>query len=85
MTTSSSLSPLDSEITTSDDHDLYPDLPIQKKLGETVVKLIHVKKGRYLYHLCNTKEYSLEGREEVVSALRDIHLNLGSEFWPIRR
>lgn len=30
-------------------------------------------------------EYSLEGRDEMVVALRDIHLNIGSEFWPIRR
>jgi len=57
-----------------DESALYPELPIRKKFGETVVKLVHVK-----------KEYSLEGREEVVSALRDMHLNIGSEFWPIRR
>jgi len=71
--TSSTLSETDL-IVPRDESALYPELPIRKKFGETVVKLVHVK-----------KEYSLEGREEVVSALRDMHLNIGSEFWPIRR
>jgi len=30
-------------------------------------------------------EYSLDSREDVVRALRDIHLAIGSEFYPIRR
>jgi len=39
-----------------------------------VVVLNHVK-----------KQYSLEGREDVVTALEDIHVATGSEFYPIRR
>jgi len=62
----------------------YPELPAPKKLGDTVVKLIHVKKGMYDPQPYNP-EYSLEGREEFVSALRDMHLSFGSEFWPIRK
>lgn len=27
------------------DEDIYPELPVKKSLGETVVKLVHVKKG----------------------------------------
>jgi putative ABC transport system ATP-binding protein len=49
-------------------------LPIEKPLGEVVVVLNHVK-----------KQYSLEGREDVVTALEDIHVATGSEFYPIRR
>jgi len=50
------------------------NLPIEKPLGEVVVVLNHVK-----------KQYSLEGREDVVTALEDIHVATGSEFYPIRR
>jgi len=49
-------------------------LPNEKDLGEVVVVLKHVK-----------KQYSLEGREDVVTALEDIHVAPGSEFYPIRR
>jgi len=49
-------------------------LPVDKQLGEVVVVLNHVK-----------KQYSLEGREDVVVALEDIHVAPGSEFYPIRR
>uniref|UniRef100_A0A6B2LDM5 ABC transporter domain-containing protein n=1 Tax=Arcella intermedia TaxID=1963864 RepID=A0A6B2LDM5_9EUKA len=43
-------------------------------MGEVVVVLNHVK-----------KQYSLQGREDVVTALEDIHVAPGSEFYPIRR
>jgi putative ABC transport system ATP-binding protein len=49
-------------------------IPNEKPLGEVVVVLNHVK-----------KQYSLEGREDVVTALEDIHVATGSEFYPIRR
>jgi putative ABC transport system ATP-binding protein len=32
-----------------------------------------------------SSEYSLEGREDAVRALRDVHICEGSEFYPIRR
>jgi hypothetical protein len=34
--------------TKTEEEDLYPDLPVKKKFGETVVRLIHVKKGTCL-------------------------------------
>jgi len=49
-------------------------IPIEKELGEVVVVLNHVK-----------KQYSLQGREDVVTALEDVHVAPGSEFYPIRR
>eukprot|EP01125_Pyxidicula_operculata_P011836 TRINITY_DN3873_c0_g1_i2.p1 TRINITY_DN3873_c0_g1~~TRINITY_DN3873_c0_g1_i2.p1 ORF type:complete len:191 (+),score=31.50 TRINITY_DN3873_c0_g1_i2:63-635(+) len=66
----------DIELTQSDllDEDIFPDIPCKKQFGEIVVNLKHVH-----------KEYSLEGREEAVTALQDIHVAPGSEFYPIRR
>jgi len=49
-------------------------IPNEKDFGDVVVVLKHVK-----------KEYSLQGREDVVVALEDIHVAPGSEFYPIRR
>jgi len=60
--------------TESEERDWGLKLPIEKELGEVVVVLNHVK-----------KQYSLEGREDVVNALEDIHVAPGSEFYPIRR
>jgi len=50
------------------------NLPNEKDFGEVVVVLNHVK-----------KEYSLQGRDDVVIALEDIHVAPGSEFYPIRK
>jgi putative ABC transport system ATP-binding protein len=50
------------------------NIPNDKEFGEVVVALNHVK-----------KEYSLQGREDVVVALEDIHVAPGSEFYPIRK
>eukprot|EP01120_Amphizonella_sp_Union-15-10_P014368 TRINITY_DN693_c0_g1_i1.p1 TRINITY_DN693_c0_g1~~TRINITY_DN693_c0_g1_i1.p1 ORF type:complete len:302 (+),score=51.53 TRINITY_DN693_c0_g1_i1:100-1005(+) len=52
----------------------FPSLPLKKHFGEIVITLQHVQ-----------KEYDLPGRADVVKALDDIHLALGSEFYPIRR
>ena len=35
--------------------------------------------------VCASVDYSIEGRQDVVKALHDIHLAPGSEFYPIRR
>jgi putative ABC transport system ATP-binding protein len=53
----------------------FPNLPTAKKLDdEIVVTLKHVQ-----------KVYELSGREESVTALEDIHVYPGSEFYPVRR
>lgn len=78
--------------------DIFPNLPIKKKFGETVVVMKHVTKGSSQF-LCplsrlssspliltlTESEYSLAGREDVVKAVKDIHIAPGSEFYPIRR
>eukprot|EP01087_Luapelamoeba_hula_P022831 TRINITY_DN8288_c0_g1_i1.p1 TRINITY_DN8288_c0_g1~~TRINITY_DN8288_c0_g1_i1.p1 ORF type:complete len:318 (+),score=51.13 TRINITY_DN8288_c0_g1_i1:37-990(+) len=56
-----------------DSHGL-PALPIEKTLGEPVILVRHL-----------SKHYALEGRNEVVRALQNIHLAPHSEFYPIRR
>jgi putative ABC transport system ATP-binding protein len=56
------------------EHCEFPQLPMSKPLGEPVIALKHV-----------SKVYELEGRTDVVTALHDIHLYPGSEFYPIRR
>jgi putative ABC transport system ATP-binding protein len=66
---------MDIELHESRDEDfIFPDLPSKKKFGEIVVSLNNV-----------SKEYSLEGREDTVKALRRIHVAPGSEFYPIRK
>lgn len=54
--------------------DDLPVVPIAKSLGEYVIEVVHL-----------SKRYSLQGREEAVTALHDIHLGRDSEFYPIRR
>jgi putative ABC transport system ATP-binding protein len=56
-----------------DDYDL-PKFHIGKELGEPIITLTHVQ-----------KVYNLEGREELVRALEDVHVAYDSEFYPIRR
>jgi len=51
-----------------------PSIPIQKQLGEYVITVNHI-----------SKMYNLAGREEAVTALKDITLSCDSEFYPIRR
>jgi putative ABC transport system ATP-binding protein len=51
-----------------------PKLHHGKELGEPIITLTHVQ-----------KVYQLEGREESVRALEDIHVALDSEFYPVRR
>jgi len=58
----------------SDEFDGFPDIPSKKVFGEIVVSLEHV-----------SKEYSLEGRDDPVCALKNIHVSRGGEFYPIRR
>jgi len=62
------------EVELEDDADVFPHLPVQKTFGEIVVTLKHVK-----------KEYTIQGREEGVKALEDVHVAPGSEFYPIRK
>lgn len=45
MGLASSTAPTELDELRPDDSTLYPDLPVKKKFGETVVKLTHVKKG----------------------------------------
>jgi len=52
----------------------FPNFHIGKQLGEPIITLDHVQ-----------KEYKLQGREESVRALEDIHIAPDSEFYPIRR
>lgn len=47
---------------------------VRKPLGDPVITVRHL-----------SKHYSIEGRQDVVKALHDIHLAPGSEFYPIRR
>jgi len=58
----------------SESRDWGLNLPVEKEFGEIVIVLHHVK-----------KQYSLEGREDFVTALEDIHVAPGSEFYPVRR
>jgi len=47
---------------------------MRKSLGEPVITVRHL-----------SKSYTIEGRQDVVRALHDIHLAPGCEFYPIRR
>jgi len=53
-----------------------PVLPIEKSLGPYVVKLSHI-----------SKSYQLSGRsdDDAVVALHDVHMDVDSEVYPIRK
>jgi len=52
----------------------FPNLPIEKELGEAVIICHNV-----------AKEYEIKGREDKVVALKGINLSFDSNFYPIRR
>lgn len=55
VTSSSGSTALDAR---PDESDLYPELPVKKKFGETVVKLIHVKKGNLVIFVTHLRIFT---------------------------
>eukprot|EP01088_Endostelium_zonatum_P016911 TRINITY_DN476_c0_g1_i1.p1 TRINITY_DN476_c0_g1~~TRINITY_DN476_c0_g1_i1.p1 ORF type:complete len:349 (-),score=100.30 TRINITY_DN476_c0_g1_i1:31-1077(-) len=56
------------------DENGLPHVPFGDKLGPPIIVCRHL-----------SKNYSIEGRTDVVRALQDIHLAPNSEFYPIRK
>jgi len=56
------------------DEEGLPKVPFGHKLGAPIIVCRHL-----------SKNYSIEGRTDVVRALQDIHLAPNSEFYPIRK